>query len=150
MCGFILMQRNNFERGSNRMRKVSVFSNVTLTILLCFGFAAVVQAKDINLGWSGQGSWTTLPYVVAKEKGFFEKEGLKVQLITFRGTNLMLTALLTGDLDYATILPFLTGRGGARTAGENTCRGHQKQLVRDYFAARDRERQSFAREGIRD
>src|SRR5438105_3932456 len=109
MCGFILMQRNNFERGSNRMRKVSVFSNVTLTILLCFVFAAVVQAKDINLGWSGQGSWTTLPYVVAKEKGFFEKEGLKVQLITFRGTNLMLTALLAGELDYATILPFLAG-----------------------------------------
>jgi NitT/TauT family transport system substrate-binding protein len=69
----------------------------------------VAQAKDVNLGWSGIGSWTTLPYVVANEKGFFDKEGLKVQLITFRGTNLMLTALLTGDLDYATILPFLTG-----------------------------------------
>ena len=67
------------------------------------------QGKDINIGWSGVGSWTTLPYVVAKEKGFFEKEGLKVQLITFRGTNLMLTALLAGELDYATILPFLTG-----------------------------------------
>ena len=66
-------------------------------------------SKDINIGWSGVGSWTTLPYVVAKEKGFFEKEGLKVQLITFRGTNLMLTALLAGELDYATILPFLTG-----------------------------------------
>jgi NitT/TauT family transport system substrate-binding protein len=91
------------------MRKVSVFSKVTLTILLCFALASVAQAKDINLGWSGIGSWTTLPYVVANEKGFFDKEGLKVQLITFRGTNLMLTALLTGDLDYATILPFLTG-----------------------------------------
>jgi ABC-type nitrate/sulfonate/bicarbonate transport system substrate-binding protein len=91
------------------MRKVSMFFNLFLSILLCFAFATAVQAKDINLGWSGQGSWTTLPYVVAKEKGFFEKEGLKVQLITFRGTNLMLTALLTGDLDYATILPFLTG-----------------------------------------
>jgi len=89
------------------MRKVSVFSHVT--ILLCFAFAPLVQAKDINLGWSGIGSWTTLPYVVANEKGFFEKENLKVQLITFRGTNLMLTALLTGDLEYATILPFLTG-----------------------------------------
>lgn len=77
-------------------------------ILICF-LASSVQAKDVNLGWSGIGSWTTLPYVVANEKGFFEKEGLKVQLITFRGTNLMLTALLTGDLDYATILPFLTG-----------------------------------------
>jgi NitT/TauT family transport system substrate-binding protein len=91
------------------MRKVSVFSKVTLTILLCFALTSVAQAKDVNLGWSGIGSWTTLPYVVANEKGFFDKEGLKVQLITFRGTNLMLTALLTGDLDYATILPFLTG-----------------------------------------
>lgn len=67
------------------------------------------DAKDINLGWSGQGSWSTLPYIVAGERGFFEKEGLKVRLITFRGTNLMLTALLAGELDYATILPFLTG-----------------------------------------
>jgi len=91
------------------MRKVALFINLILTILLYFTFAAGVQAKDINLGWSGIGSWTTLPYVVANEKGFFDKEGLKVQLITFRGTNLMLTALLTGDLDYATILPFLTG-----------------------------------------
>jgi ABC-type nitrate/sulfonate/bicarbonate transport system substrate-binding protein len=65
-----------------------------LFVVLHF-FASSAAAKDINLGWSGQGSWTTLPYVVAKEEGFFEKEGLKVQLITFRGTNLMLTALLT-------------------------------------------------------
>ena len=78
-------------------------------VLLIFLVTGPVQAKDVNLGWSGIGSWTTLPYVVANEKGFFDKEGLKVQLITFRGTNLMLTALLTGDLDYATILPFLTG-----------------------------------------
>ena len=91
------------------MRKIIWFIKLILPILLCFPFAITVHAKDINFGWSGQGSWTTLPYVVAKEKGFFEKEGLKVQLITFRGTNLMLTALLTGDLDYATILPFLTG-----------------------------------------
>src|SRR5262249_43403873 len=58
---------------------------------------------------SGQDSWSMLPYIVAGERGFFEKEGLRVRLITFRGTNLMLTALLAGELDYATILPFLTG-----------------------------------------
>jgi ABC-type nitrate/sulfonate/bicarbonate transport system substrate-binding protein len=84
-------------------------NRIGLAFLLIFLVAGPVKAKDINLGWSGIGSWTTLPYVVANEKGFFEKEALKVQLITFRGTNLMLTALLTGDLDYATILPFLTG-----------------------------------------
>jgi NitT/TauT family transport system substrate-binding protein len=91
------------------MRKVAWFVNLILPILLCVPLASAVHAKDINFGWSGQGSWTTLPYVVAKEKGYFEREGLKVQLITFRGTNLMLTALLANELDYATILPFLTG-----------------------------------------
>ena len=83
--------------------------DLVLAILLCLVVACNADAKDINLGWSGQGSWTTLPYIVAGERGFFEKEGLKVRLITFRGTNLMLTALLAGELDYATILPFLTG-----------------------------------------
>ncbi len=43
------------------MRKVSLFFNCILTILLGVAFAAEVQCKDINLGWSGQGSWTTLP-----------------------------------------------------------------------------------------
>ena len=43
------------------------------------------------------------------EKGFFEREGLKVRMITFRGTNLMLAALMSGDLDYMTILPFTAG-----------------------------------------
>src|SRR5215470_17181490 len=69
-------------------------------IALAVSFSLIVatdlSAKDINLGWSGQGSWSTLSYIVAGERGFFEKEGLRVRLITFRGTNLMLTALLTG------------------------------------------------------
>jgi NitT/TauT family transport system substrate-binding protein len=82
---------------------------LALAVLLSPIVAFNTNAKDINLGWSGQGSWSTLPYIVAGERGLFEKEGLKVRLITFRGTNLMLTALLAGELDYATILPFLTG-----------------------------------------
>jgi NitT/TauT family transport system substrate-binding protein len=82
---------------------------LALAVLLSLIAAFNTNAKDINLGWSGQGSWSTLPYIVAGERGFFEKEGLKVRLITFRGTNLMLTALLAGELDCATILPFLTG-----------------------------------------
>ena len=60
------------------MKNATLFSGAMLPILLSFAFAAGAQTKNINLGWSGQGSWTTLPYVVAKENGFFEKEGLKV------------------------------------------------------------------------
>ena len=91
------------------MKPRIVLVELALAILLSVIPAMDGGAKDINLGWSGQGSWSTLPYIVANERGFFEKEGLKVRLITFRGTNLMLTALLAGELDYATILPFLTG-----------------------------------------
>ena len=58
------------------MKKATLFSSAMLAILFSVAFAAGAQTKDINLGWSGQGSWTTLPYVVAKENGLFEREGL--------------------------------------------------------------------------
>src|SRR5262249_14403362 len=86
---------------------------IALAVSFSLIVASDLSAKDINLGWSGQGSWSTLPYIVEGKRGLFEKEGLRVRLITFRGTNLMLTALLAGELDYATILPFLTGASAA-------------------------------------
>jgi ABC-type nitrate/sulfonate/bicarbonate transport system substrate-binding protein len=58
---------------------------LALAVLLSLIVAFNTNAKDINLGGSGQGSWSTLPYIVAGERGLFEKEGLKVRLITFRG-----------------------------------------------------------------
>lgn len=67
------------------------------------------EAKDINFGWPSGEGWSSQPYKVALEKGFFEREGLKVRMITFRGTNLMLAAMMSGDLDYMTILPFTAG-----------------------------------------
>ena len=67
------------------------------------------EAKTINIGWTGGSAWTALPDRVAAERGFFEKEGLKVRYIQFQGTNLMLNALLSNELDYVTILPFIAG-----------------------------------------
>ena len=110
---------------------------LALSVLLCLIVATDAGAKDINLGWSGQGSWSTLPYIVAGERGFFEKEGLKVRLITFRGTNLMLTALLAGELDYATILPVSYRSLGAGSTCENPRSSNQEQLLRHYLAAGD-------------
>jgi hypothetical protein len=51
------------------MAKGKLFSSLMVPVLLWLITAVVAQAKDVNLGWSGQGSWTTLPYVVAKERG---------------------------------------------------------------------------------
>jgi ABC-type nitrate/sulfonate/bicarbonate transport system substrate-binding protein len=60
---------------------------------------AAAEPKPINVGWTGGSSWTSLPDRVAMERGFFEKEGLKPRYIQFQGTNLMLNALLSGELD---------------------------------------------------
>ena len=68
-----------------------------------------VDSKLVNIGWTGGSSWTSLPDRVASEKGFYEKEGLRVRYIQFQGTNLMLSALLANELDYVTILPFIAG-----------------------------------------
>lgn len=81
-----------------------IFAAVIFAAQICDG-----AAKDINVGWPSGEGWSSQPYKVATEKGFFEREGLKVRMITFRGTNLMLAALMSGDLDYMTILPFTVG-----------------------------------------
>ena len=83
-----------------------------VTIVLIIGSAPVTSAaesKVLNIGWTGGSSWTSLPDRVASERGFYEKEGVRVRYIQFQGTNLMLSALLANELDYVTILPFIAG-----------------------------------------
>ena len=83
-----------------------------VTILLIIASVPVTSAaepKVLNIGWTGGSSWTSLPDRVASERGFYDKEGLRVRYIQFQGTNLMLSALLASELDYVTILPFIAG-----------------------------------------
>jgi ABC-type nitrate/sulfonate/bicarbonate transport system substrate-binding protein len=67
------------------------------------------EPKVLNVGWTGGSAWTALPDRIAVERGFFEKEGLRVRYVQFQGTNLMLSALMANELDYVTILPFIAG-----------------------------------------
>jgi NitT/TauT family transport system substrate-binding protein len=83
-----------------------------ISSLLLFGFTAdgkAAEGKVINIGWTGGSNWSALPYQVAVDRKFFEKEGLNVRLITMRGTTLMLSALMADEIDYVTILPFIAG-----------------------------------------
>ena len=72
---------------------------------LVIGFAvptAPAQTlKRIRIG-STTPSVTTLPSEIAVRKGFFEQEGLEPEIITIRGADLIIKALLSGQLDYAT------------------------------------------------
>lgn len=86
------------------------------SILCCFLFTSLcapdstaAEPRVINIGWTSGSNWTSMPFRVAAERGFWEKEGLKARFIQFQGTNLMLTALLNGELDYITIVPSIAG-----------------------------------------
>ena len=94
------------------MKHKAAFLGFVLSSFLVVGLpadAAAAETKVINIGWTSGANWSALPVKVAAERGFFEKDGLKARLITFQGTNLMLTALLAGEVDYITILPFIAG-----------------------------------------
>ena len=81
----------------------------TFFIMVSVPVTNAADSKLVNIGWTGGSSWTSLPDRVASERGFYEKEGLRVRYIQFQGTNLMLSALLANELDYVTILPFIAG-----------------------------------------
>jgi len=85
-------------------------SGMASSVVLFLASAALAaEPKVLNIGWTGGSGWTALPDRVAMERGFFEKEGLKPRYIRFQGTNLMLNALMSNELDYVTILPFIAG-----------------------------------------
>jgi NitT/TauT family transport system substrate-binding protein len=94
------------------MKPNSYFVRIVVVVFLVIGFVdsgKTAEPKVINVGWTGGSAWTALPFQVAVDKGFFEKEGFKVRLITMRGTTLMLSAVMAGEVDYLTILPFIAG-----------------------------------------
>jgi NitT/TauT family transport system substrate-binding protein len=88
-------------------------------IFLELGWTANGRAEVINIGWTGE-YWSTLPFKVALDRGFFEKEGLQVRLITFRATQLIVNAMVQGDIDYTTVLP---------TVGSVAIRGLSMKIV---------------------
>ncbi|MGN6732090.1 MAG: hypothetical protein ACTHMB_08970, partial [Candidatus Binatia bacterium] len=60
--------------------------------------ASPLRAKDIVIATSSM-TLTSVPYLVAIEKKFFEKEGLSAQYVVMR-SDVAVKGLLTGDVDY--------------------------------------------------
>jgi ABC-type nitrate/sulfonate/bicarbonate transport system substrate-binding protein len=94
-----------------RQKKIAwrklVLSFVTAAFVLSAGWSNTARSEVISIGWTGE-YWSTLPFRVAADKGFFEKEGLQVRLITMR-TALITPALMQGDLDFTAALPSISG-----------------------------------------
>ena len=74
----------------------SHYLSVSLALLVLF--ALPLHAKDIVIATSSM-TLTSIPYLVAIEKKFFEKEGLAAQYVVMR-SDLAVKGLITGDVDY--------------------------------------------------
>jgi len=83
-------------------RKLAVFVWVAVFILGP-GWSNAATPEVINIAWTGE-YWSTLPFRVAADKGFFERENFYARFINFQSTQLITNALMQGDLDYATTL----------------------------------------------
>src|SRR6185312_7426185 len=78
------------------IRPKSHYFSVSLALLLLA--SSPLQAKDIVIATSSM-TLTSVPYLVAIEKKFFEKEGLTAQYVVMR-SDVAVKGLLTGDVDY--------------------------------------------------
>lgn len=86
--------------------------SILVGLVLIFSLALLMMPKEENL-IKGQpivketvkigykGTLHYLPVMVAKEKGFFEQEGIDAELINFESSNQAMDAVLSGSIDMA-------------------------------------------------
>jgi NitT/TauT family transport system substrate-binding protein len=80
---------------------------VLLMILILMVAGNALSEEKVKIGY--QGIIMSLPTFVAAEKGLFEQEGLKVELIPFESGTLLISALIAGRIDASccsAIMPF--------------------------------------------
>ena len=100
-----------------------VFVLFVLSVLFFHSFAAHAQEKKnlrivfVSLSWNNQ-----LPFRIAIAKGFFKDQGLTLEPIFVRGGPIAITALVSGNVDFASI-------GGAQAAIRSNARGLDLQII---------------------
>jgi len=77
---------------------------LAIFLLILFLLPALGTAQTIRSGYT---SMTTgyLPFFVAQRKGFYQREGMRVQLIHMGGSAVHQRALIAGELHFANINP---------------------------------------------
>jgi NitT/TauT family transport system substrate-binding protein len=100
-----------------------VFVPLVLLVLFFQSFSAFAQEKKtlrivfVSLSWNNQ-----LPFRVAIAKNFFKDQGLTLEPIFVRGGPIAITALVSGNVDFASI-------GGAQAAIRSNARGIDLQII---------------------
>jgi NitT/TauT family transport system substrate-binding protein len=107
------------------MKKLNFSRPVILLLLFCFCFAGSASAQElknlrvvfVSFSWNNQ-----LPFRNAVLRGFFKAQGLTVEPIFVRGGPTALAALVSGNVDFASI-------GGAQAAIRGNARGLDLHVI---------------------
>jgi NitT/TauT family transport system substrate-binding protein len=83
-----------------KLKKVSISLTLTALFLLLFGSSALAAEKvRFLLDWLFEGKH--VPFFVARDKGFFEKNGLDVTILEGRGSGNAATFIDSGQADFS-------------------------------------------------
>jgi NitT/TauT family transport system substrate-binding protein len=107
------------------MSKTSARSPVFVLSVLSVLFVQPVHAQEkkqlrivfVSLAWNAQ-----LPFRVANSRGYFRDQGLTVEQIFVRGGPTAITALISGNIEFASI-------GGAQAAIRSKARGLDMNII---------------------
>ena len=116
-------------------RRLAAFALVVVFILGP-GWSNAATPEVINIAWTGE-YWSTLPFRVAADKGFFERENLQARFINFQSTQLITNALMQGDLDVCNDIGYRWGCT-SRTSAENRWRRSERHRLRHRLEAGNR------------
>src|SRR5262245_44376935 len=102
--------------------KPLLLSIIALTSLVFPSHARTQEKKNlrvvfVSLSWNNQ-----LPIRVAMSKGFFKDQGLTLEPIFVRGGPIAITALVSGNVDFASV-------GGAQAPIRSNARGLDLQII---------------------
>lgn len=73
-----------------------------LSVVVVFQLGALGRAQNLKVGMTSK-TLFYLPLYVAEKKGFYRGENLKVELILIGRSDIHLQALLTGEINFATV-----------------------------------------------
>jgi ABC-type nitrate/sulfonate/bicarbonate transport system substrate-binding protein len=105
-----------------------------ISIALVLFSTLPLQAKDIVIATSSM-TLTSIPYLVAIERKFFDREGLTAHYVVMR-SDLAVNGLITGDVDYNQSVSSVL-RAGAAGAPVITVAGIYNRTFFDLVAGRD-------------
>ena len=99
-----------------------VLTSLVLSVLFAHPATRAQEKKNlrivfVSLSWNNQ-----LPIHVAMAKGFFKDQGLTLEPIFVRGGPIAITALVSGNVDFASI-------GGAQAAIRSNARGLDLHII---------------------